>query len=54
MAVLSIHHVSLLVESTRKALEFYSGILGLEIDPQRPDLGYPGAWINLGATDPFT
>ena len=48
MAVLSIHHVSMLVENTQKALEFYIDLLGLELDHQRPDLGYPGAWINLG------
>ncbi|MDH5764393.1 MAG: VOC family protein [Gammaproteobacteria bacterium] len=48
MAVLSIHHVSLLVTDTKKALEFYLGILGLEQDNNRPDLGYPGAWINIG------
>jgi len=48
VAVLSIHHVSLLVTDTKKALEFYLGILGLEQDNNRPDLGYPGAWINIG------
>ena len=48
MAVLSIHHVSLLVENTEKSLQFYSQVLGLEIDNGRPDLGYPGAWINIG------
>ncbi|MCW8853773.1 MAG: VOC family protein [Gammaproteobacteria bacterium] len=48
MAVLSIHHVSLLVENTEKSLQFYIGILGLEVDASRPDLGYPGAWINIG------
>ena len=48
MAVLSIHHVSLLVANTEKSLQFYIGILGLELDGGRPDLGYPGAWINIG------
>lgn len=48
MAVLSIHHVSLLVANTAKALEFYIDILGLQLDNSRPDLGYPGAWINIG------
>ena len=48
MAVLSIHHVSLLVKNTEKALEFYLQILGLELDGARPDLGYPGAWVKIG------
>lgn len=30
------------------SLEFYRDILGLEIDRERPDLGYPGAWLNIG------
>ena len=46
--VVGLHHVSLLVMDTGKALDFYQGILGLERDESRPDLGYPGAWLNLG------
>jgi len=48
VAVLSIHHVSLLVKNTEKALDFYIRILGLELDGSRPELGYPGAWVNIG------
>ncbi len=40
-----IDHCSLIVENTDKALEFYSGVLGLEQDQSRPDLGYPGVWL---------
>jgi len=45
----AIDHCSLIVANTAKALEFYEGILGLEIDPSRPDLGYPGAWLQVGS-----
>lgn len=45
---ISLHHVSLIVENTAKALEFYCDLLGLEQDMNRPDLGYPGAWLNVG------
>jgi len=45
--VIAIDHCSLIVESTRKALEFYTGILGLKVDNSRPDLGYPGAWLQI-------
>ena len=48
MTVLSIHHVSVLVADTVKALDFYCGFLGLELDENRPDLGFPGAWVNIG------
>ena len=44
----AIDHCSLIVASTSKALEFYAGILELQLDPLRPDLGYPGAWLQLG------
>ena len=43
-----IHHVSLITGDLPAALDFYTGILGLTIDPQRPDLGYPGAWLDVG------
>lgn len=46
--VTRIDHASLIVADTAKALQFYCGILGLEVDPSRPDLGYPGAWLNVG------
>ena len=41
-------HASVLVKDTGRALEFYIGVLGLEQDLDRPDLSYPGAWLNLG------
>ena len=46
--IISIHHVSLLVSDTRRSLEFYQGILCLEVDHNRPDLGFPGAWLKVG------
>ena len=46
--VKSIDHCSLIVANTSKALEFYAGILGLEIDESRPDIGYPGVWLQVG------
>lgn len=42
-------HFSMVVEDTAKALSFYVGLLGLEVDDKRPELGYPGAWLNVGA-----
>ena len=46
--VTGIHHVSLIVADTERALRFYRDLLGLGRDEQRPDLGYPGAWLNVG------
>lgn len=41
-------HASVLVKDTGRALEFYVGVLGLEQNPDRPELSYPGAWLDLG------
>jgi len=43
-----IHHCSVLISDTEQALVFYNGVLGLSVNPDRPDLGYPGAWLDVG------
>lgn len=48
MKVTDLHHVSLVVSDTRRALDFYCGVLGLEPEPARPALDFPGAWLRLG------
>jgi glyoxylase I family protein len=47
-SVRDLHHVSLIVANTTRALEFYQGVLGLEVDQSRPDLAFPGVWLTLG------
>lgn len=42
-------HSSVIVQDTKTALDFYQGVLGLSLDESRPDLGYPGAWLNIGS-----
>lgn len=49
MKINSIQHVSFIVADIARALDFYHGVLGLEIDATRPDLGYPGAWLQIHA-----
>jgi glyoxylase I family protein len=44
---LILHHASLIVANTEQSLAFYSGVLGLP-QTDRPDLGFPGAWLQLG------
>jgi len=41
-------HVSFIVADTEAALAFYRDVLGLTVNPQRPELGYPGAWLDCG------
>jgi glyoxylase I family protein len=49
MQIEAIHHVSLVVADTERALRFYRDLLGLAVDGGRPELGYPGAWLRVGA-----
>lgn len=48
MAVLSVHHVSLVVADTQKSVEFYTQVLEIPLSDERPELGFPGAWLQLG------
>ncbi|KAL6768772.1 CPL12 [Auxenochlorella protothecoides x Auxenochlorella symbiontica] len=45
-----VHHVGLLCSSLSRSLDFYCGVLGLAINPDRPDakLPYAGAWLWIG------
>ena len=43
---LHIHHASVVVADSQRALGFYVDILGMQLDPSRPDLGFPGAWLS--------
>ncbi len=49
--MLKIHtilHVSVVVADIEKALVFYCDVLALPLCDDRPDLGYPGAWLQVG------
>ncbi|WP_319379728.1 VOC family protein [Thiomicrorhabdus sp.] len=45
--VFGLDHVSLLVGDADKALQFYQKVLHVGVLP-RPDLGFPGYWLDLG------
>jgi len=46
-----VHHVGMLCEDLQRSLDFYCGLLGLEINKNRPDdkLPYDGVWLNVGS-----
>ena len=46
--VIGLHHVSMVVADSERSLEFYRQVLGLEVDPTRPALAFPGVWLRLG------
>jgi len=45
--IVSLNHASFIVTDTEVSLGFYRDILGLQ-QVDRPDLGFPGAWLQLG------
>jgi len=49
MKILTLLHASLLVANLARSRAFYEDVLGLTLNPNRPDLGYEGAWYDIGA-----
>ncbi|HJP51068.1 MAG: VOC family protein [Pseudomonadales bacterium] len=47
MQLNEIHHVSINVKDVEAAEQFYVGVLGLQA-LERPDLGFPGIWLQVG------
>lgn len=45
----SILHASLIVSDLDASTNFYTQVLGLSINQDRPDLGYPGVWLDVGS-----
>lgn len=50
LVIHGMHHVGLLCENLERSLAFYRDVLGLEMNPDRPDdkLPYRGAWLWVG------
>jgi len=45
--IVGMNHFTILAEDERATLDFYVGLLGLTAG-ERPDLGFPGAWLYSG------
>lgn len=43
-----IQHASFIIADLDSAVDFYHGVLGMTLLPDRPDLGYPGVWLQAG------
>lgn len=48
MQTLGVHHVSINVDDVDAALAFYVDTLGLSVRADRPNFGFPGAWLDAG------
>ena len=45
--IVGMNHFTIVAEDERTTLDFYVGLLGLQVG-LRPDLGFPGAWLYAG------
>jgi catechol 2,3-dioxygenase-like lactoylglutathione lyase family enzyme len=45
--IVGMNHFTIVAEDEKKTLDFYVGLLGLQVGP-RPDLGFAGAWLYAG------
>lgn len=44
-----IHHHSVIIADVEKSRHFYSIILGLEEDTERPEMSFDGLWFKVGS-----
>ena len=44
----SLHHVAVCVTDVDAARRFYTEVLGFTERSDRPDFGFPGAWLDVG------
>lgn len=49
MEPICVHHVSINVSDVERATAFYVDRLGFGVRSDRPDFGFPGAWLDAGA-----
>jgi catechol 2,3-dioxygenase-like lactoylglutathione lyase family enzyme len=49
MQLIGVHHVAICVPDVDAALGFYVDTLGCEARADRPDFGFPGAWLDAGS-----
>lgn len=50
MKITAILHATFLSSDLERSRLFYQELLGLQPSASRPDLGYPGVWYDVGAT----
>lgn len=48
MRLAGVHHVAVTVSNVDEAVAFYVDRLGMTVRDDRPDFGFPGAWLDAG------
>jgi catechol 2,3-dioxygenase-like lactoylglutathione lyase family enzyme len=49
MELAGVHHVAICVDDVDAAISFYTDVLGCRVREDRPDFGFPGAWLDAGS-----
>ena len=45
MPITELNHFLLVAKDLDRTKDFYCRVLGMEVDTQRPDFGFPGYWL---------
>ena len=48
MPITELNHFLLVAKDLERTKDFYCRVLGMEVDKQRPDFGFPGYWLKTG------
>ena len=48
MPITELNHFLLVSKDLERTKDFYCRVLGMEVDRQRPDFGFPGYWLKAG------
>jgi len=48
MRITGLLHATFLVADLDRSRAFYEHVLGLECNPDRPEMGFPGVWYDVG------
>ena len=48
MPITELNHFLLVARDLERTKDFYCRVLGMEVDRQRPDFGFPGYWLKTG------
>ena len=49
MSAINIHHINIKTLDLDATIDFYTGVLGMTVTPDRPDIG-PGVWMDFNGT----
>ena len=48
MPITELNHFLLVAKDLERTKDFYCRVLGMEVDGERPDFGFPGYWLKIG------